>query len=170
MKSGAQLVLGLAVGYFLGRNRRMRFAIMICAAAATGGIGGAGRQLARSGTKLIASSDLASEISPALGEISDIIRGEVLDVARNAALEAVGSRIDSLSDNLHSRAETLRHPEEFAEDVSTRAEDMGKRIGLGGQEPEEDEEHGLESEEEASDESPAPRRSAATTGIHRARR
>lgn len=89
-------------------------------------------------------------------------------------LGLVGSRIDSLSDNLHSQAETLRHPEEFAEDVSTRAEDMGKRIGLGGQEPEEDEEHGLESEEEASDESPAPRRSsrrpAATTGIHRARR
>ena len=140
MKSGPQVALGLAAGYLLGRNRRMRLAIMLDAAAVTGGIGGAGGQLLRRGTELVASSEVMSGISPAVGEITGMIRGELADTAKSAALAAVSSRIDSLSDNLHSQTEALQHPADLAEDVNGRAQGVSRRVPRPRRAPDEPEE------------------------------
>jgi hypothetical protein len=168
------MALGLAAGYFLGRTRRMRLAFMIGAAAATGGAGGAGKQLLRGGTKLVASSELMSKISPAVTEITDLIRDELVDAAKGAAIAAVTSRIDSLSDNLHSRAEALRLPGGPADvmgdsrpgrtPVAAEEEELGQEAEeeeLGEEEEEEEEEQPEdepESRERVAETSPARRR------------
>ena len=46
-----------------------------------------------------------------MNEIVSTIHGDLLDAGKAAATSAVSSRIDSLSDTLHDRAETFRNPE-----------------------------------------------------------
>jgi hypothetical protein len=111
MKGGAQAALALGVGYILGRRRKMRLATMLAIGAATGGIGGLGPAALRRGAKYLGSTDIAGALGPQVGEIVSTVRGELLDAAKGAATAAVTNRIDSLSDSLHDRAETLRNPE-----------------------------------------------------------
>jgi hypothetical protein len=111
MKGGAQAALALGVGYILGRRRKMRLATMLALGAATGGIGRLGPAAVRRGAKYLGSTDIAGALGPQVGEIVSTIRGDLLDAGKAAAATAVSSRIESLSDNLHERAETLRSPE-----------------------------------------------------------
>jgi len=111
MKCSAQTALALGVGYILGRNRKMRLATMLAVGAATGGAAKLGPAALRQGTKYLGKTDIAGALGPQVTEIVNTVRGELLDAAKGAATAAVTSRIDSLSDNLHERAETLRNPE-----------------------------------------------------------
>jgi hypothetical protein len=57
------------------------------------------------------------------------VRGELLDAAKGAAAAAVTSRIDSLSNNLHDRAESLRNPDAAAGKVGDTAGETAGRAG-----------------------------------------
>lgn len=92
MKAGPRVVLAVGVGYLLGRTRKMRLALMIAAAGATGKAGGA-RQLLQRGLRGLADS-------PEFGQITDSLRGELLTAAKSAAASAATSRVKSLNSRL----------------------------------------------------------------------
>ena len=130
MKGGAQAALALGIGYFLGRRRKMRLATMLAVGAATGGAARLGPAALKQGTKYLGKTDIAGALGPQVTEIVDTIRGELLDAAKGAAAAAVTSRIDSLSDSLHDRAETLRNPEAA---VGKAGETAGETVGRAGE-------------------------------------
>jgi hypothetical protein len=129
MKGGAQTALALGVGYILGRRRKMRLATMLALGAATGGVARLGPVAMRQGAKYLGKTDIAGALGPQVTEIVDTVRGELLDAAKGAAAAAVTSRIDSLSDNLHDRAETLRNPEAAVGKVGETAGETAGRAG-----------------------------------------
>jgi len=130
MKCSAQTALALGVGYILGRRRKMRLATMLAVGAATGGAAKLGPAALRQGTKYLGKTDIVGALGPQVTEIVNTVRGELLDAAKGAATAAVTSRIDSLSDNLHERAETLRNPEAA---VGKAGEAAGETVGRAGE-------------------------------------
>jgi hypothetical protein len=130
MKGGAQTALALGVGYILGRRRKMRLATMLALGAATGGAARLGPAAMRQGGKYLGKTDIAGALGPQVTEIVDTVRGELLDAAKVAAAAAVTSRIDSLSDNLHERAEALKNPEAA---VGKVGETAGETVGRAGE-------------------------------------
>jgi hypothetical protein len=130
MKGGAQAALALGIGYILGRRRKMRLATMLAIGAASGGAARLGPAALRQGTKYLGKTDIAGALGPQVTDIVNTVRGELLDAAKGAAAAAVTSRIDSLSDNLHDRAETLRNPEAA---VGKVGETAGETVGRAGE-------------------------------------
>jgi len=130
MKGGVQTALALGVGYILGRRRKMRLATMLAIGAATGGAAKLGPAALRQGTKYLGKTDIAGALGPQVTEIVNTVRGELLDAAKGAAAAAVTSRVDSLSENLHERAETLRNPEAAVGKVGDSA---GETVGRAGE-------------------------------------
>jgi len=130
MKGSVQTALALGVGYILGRHRKMRLATMLAVGAATGGAAKLGPAAMRQGAKYIGKTDIAGALGPQVTEIVNTVRGELLDAAKGAAAAAVTSRVDSLSENLHERAETLRNPEAAVAKVGDTA---GETVGRAGE-------------------------------------
>jgi hypothetical protein len=133
MKGGVATALAIGVGYILGRRRKMRLATMLAAGAATGGAAKLGPAALRQGTKYLGKTDIAGALGPQVTEIVNTVRGELLDAAKGAATAAVTSRIDSLSDNLHDRAETLRNPEAAVDKAGETVGRAGKTAGRAGE-------------------------------------
>lgn len=107
---GTQTALALGVGYVLGRRRKMRLTMMLAVAAATGGAGGAGGAAVRRGVKMLGSTEMLSKVAPQVGEIADTLRDDLVDAGKAAATAAVTNRIESLTDSLHERAQSIREP------------------------------------------------------------
>ena len=130
MKGGMQTALAIGVGYILGRRRKTRLVTMLAAGAAVGGAAKVGPAALRQGNKYLGKTDIAGALGPQLTEIVETVRGELLDAAKGAAAAAVTNRIDSLSDNLHDRAETLKNPEAA---VGKVGETAGETVGQAGE-------------------------------------
>lgn len=168
MKCGPQIALAVGAGYLLGRHHKLRMALGLAAAGATGKLGASGSDLLQQGLKLLGSS-------PELEKIVNSVRGELFEVGKSAARAAAGKQIDTLTSKLHNRVESLRVPggaggEEEEEEEPTR----GRKGGKGGKaraarpEPEDEdedyEEEPEEEEEEEEEEEPAPARGRRATG------
>jgi hypothetical protein len=110
LKNQTQIALAVGAGYLLGRRRKMRLAITLGTAAATGRLGGLPGQLLRRGAKLIGSDGPLGNVSPEVTEIAGMVRGELLSAGKAAALTAVRGRLDHLSDRLHEQAEAVQQP------------------------------------------------------------
>lgn len=102
------MALAVGAGYLLGRTHKTKLALGLAAAAATGKAGGVSGQLLKRGTKLVGSSDALGKLSPELTQVTDMIRGDLVDVGKAAALSAVRGRIDRLSSSLQERADVIR--------------------------------------------------------------
>ncbi|WP_405605017.1 hypothetical protein OG741_36680 [Streptomyces sp. NBC_01410] len=126
MKNG-QVALALTAGYALGRTHKMRWALALAGITAAGRGMGAGR-LAAGAAK-----------SPELSRLTHDVRDQLMSAGRKAVVATASNRIDSLSDRLQSRAESLRTKPEAEE----TEED---------EEPEEIEETEDEEDEEDADE------------------
>lgn len=98
MKAQSRLVLGAGVGlgYFLGRTRKMRLAMMIAGAGATGVLGSPRQLLQRGLSQLGTSADL--------GSLTEAARGQLVGAAKTAAATAASSRIDALTERLQAKA------------------------------------------------------------------
>ena len=83
----------------------------------------------RQGAKYVGKTDIAGALGPQVTEIVNTVRGELLDAAKGAAAAAVTSRIDTLSDSLHERAETLKNPEAAVGKVGETAGETVGRVG-----------------------------------------
>jgi hypothetical protein len=132
MKGGAQTALAIGVGYVLGRRRKMRVATALALGAATGGLGRLGPVALKRAGKYLASTDIGGALGPQVGEIASTIRGDLLDAGKAAAAAAVSGRIESLSDTLHDRAESLRNPEALVAGASETAGRAGRSLSRRG--------------------------------------
>jgi hypothetical protein len=86
----------LTAGYALGRTHKMRWALALAGITAAGKGLGAGR-LAAGAAK-----------SPELSRLTQDVRSQLMSAGRKAVVATASNRIDSLSDRLQSRAESLR--------------------------------------------------------------
>ncbi|GAA0551452.1 hypothetical protein A8924_1369 [Saccharopolyspora erythraea NRRL 2338] len=149
MKSGPQIAMAVAVGYILGRSRKMKLAITV------GGMM-AGRRLAGNPAKLLEQGGKLLAESPELKKLTGDARQRLLEAAKGAALAAASNKIDSLGANLSKRAEGLRTP--HLSDVSAPKQDTGQ------EEPQDEAEDRDEEREER------PARSSARGGERPAQR
>lgn len=121
MKGGTQAALVLGVGYVLGRRRKLRTATVVAAAAATGGVGSLGGAALKRGLKMLGSSKALGDLGPQVGELAEIVRGDLIDAGKAAALASVNNRIGSLSNTLRDRADLVRNPAAGAADAAGAA-------------------------------------------------
>jgi hypothetical protein len=93
VSNGAKVALAVGAGYFLGRTRKMRIAMMLAAAGITGKFPAMPASLVANGLKSLGASDQ-------LHDLTDQLRGEVLNAAKAATLAAATHRVDALNDRL----------------------------------------------------------------------
>jgi hypothetical protein len=123
MVNGAKVALAVGAGYLLGRRRKMRLALMMAAAGITGKFPTSPSALAAQGLKSLGASADVSELSQQL-------RGELLNAARAAALAAATKQIDSLNDRLQGVTSAVG-ADEVLEDVGDTVGSVGDTVGVG---------------------------------------
>ncbi|MEU0517936.1 hypothetical protein [Streptosporangium sp. NPDC006007] len=96
MEGKTELALAIAVGYLLGRCHKLRLALTLALAGATGRLGAQGNLLEQ-GMKLLGSS-------PELEKIAESVRSGLLEAGKAAAVTAASRQINSLSSRLSERA------------------------------------------------------------------
>ena len=101
MKSGAQIGVAVAAGYVLGRFHKMKWAMALATMAGRKRLASQGGGMLKQGSKLVQSS-------PELTRLTDDIKGSLMEAGKAAAVAAVGSRINSLSEGLRERSESMR--------------------------------------------------------------
>jgi len=99
VKCGARVALGVIGGYFLGRTKKMKLAMMLGGMAAGRKAGGPG-ELLRTGSKLLNSS-------PELARLTEEVRGRLLEAGKGAALAVAARQVESLTDRVGKRVESL---------------------------------------------------------------
>jgi hypothetical protein len=99
VKCGVRVAIGVAGGYFLGRTKKMKLALMLGGMAAGRSAGGPGELLGR-GTKLLNSS-------PELARLTDVLRGRLLEAGKGAALAVATRQVESFTDRVGKRVESL---------------------------------------------------------------
>lgn len=103
MKAGPRIATAVAIGYALGRTRKMKLAIAI-------GSMMAGRRLATHPGELLERGVHQLASSPQVGKLTGEVRTQLLEALKAAALAAASNKIDSLGDTLTQRADALRTP------------------------------------------------------------
>jgi hypothetical protein len=142
MKNAARMALIAVAAYPLGRYHKLRWALMLAAFGATGRLESPG-QFALQGVKGLANS-------PELSELTDAVRGQLLDAARAAATSAVTSSVGSLTDRLNDQTEALRKP---AADVAGGVSKAAGQSSAEDEESEDEEDESDRAEEAEADES-----------------
>lgn len=145
MKAGARVALAVGAGYLLGRTKKMRLALMIAAAGATGRSGTSPGALLQGGLKQLGSS---AEVT----KVAELARDELLGAAKAAAVTAASRRIESLSGRLQDGGRLKDAVTSGGE--TAEAEDEDEDTG----------ERGRAEEEEDEPERPVRRRTASRRG------
>jgi hypothetical protein len=148
------VAVAVAVGYFLGRTRKMRVALTLAAAGATGKLASNPGALLKQGTALLGTS-------PQLKELADDVRGRLVDTGKAAAVSAVSGQINSLTDRLRERTDALQLPKppgSAADDERAGAAESYEEDEEFLDDEEPDEELDEASQEEDEEESAAERR------------
>lgn len=99
--SNVALVAAAAGGYLLGRTKKGKLAIAVASWAL-------GRKYGINPTALVSQLGRSLADSPQLNQLTEQVRGELMEAGRKAVTQAVDSQFDSLADSLHSRTQTLR--------------------------------------------------------------
>ena len=100
MKHGGRVMLAVAGGYFLGRTKKMKLAIMLAGVASGNKIARDPTQLLAQGTRLVASN-------PQFSALSDQVRDRLVEAGKGVAVAVVSRQMDSLSDRLSERTDRL---------------------------------------------------------------
>jgi len=98
MKCAARVALGVAGGYFLGRTKKMKLALMLAGTAAGREAGGPAALLGQ-GKKIV-------DGSPELSRLVDEVRGRLLTAGKGAALSVAARQVESLTDRVAGRVES----------------------------------------------------------------
>jgi hypothetical protein len=99
MKCGSQIAVAVVGGYLLGRSRKTRLAALLALLAAGG-------KLPIDQRELLSRTPLGGPLEKLTGDL----RTQLVDAGMSVAKKAASDRIDSLSDKLQQRADTLRVP------------------------------------------------------------
>jgi hypothetical protein len=117
MKDGLRIALAVGAGYVMGRRRKMRLALTLAAAGASGRLGKNPAALVKQGSKLL-------NASPEVKNLTETVRGRLVEAGKAAAVTAASSQIDALTDRLQRRTDALLQPrrpggarEEAEEDI-----------------------------------------------------
>ncbi|MGN6676236.1 MAG: hypothetical protein ACTHKL_00445 [Streptosporangiaceae bacterium] len=129
MNKASTVALAIGAGYLLGRKRKLRMALIVASAAATGRVGDVAANALKRGGSLAASSGAMGKLSPELTKVMGTVRGDLADAGKAAVQAAMASRIESLTDSLHDRAEGLRNPAEPDEGEQDQPDDSDRRGG-----------------------------------------
>ena len=121
-------MLAVAGGYFLGRTKKMKLAIMLAGVASGNKIARDPTQLLAQGTRLVASN-------PQLSALSDQVRDRLVEAGKGVAVAVVSRQMDSLSDRLSERTDRL----------SGRRDEDDRAANLSDEEPDEPEAAGQHS-------------------------
>lgn len=98
MICGVFVAVGVAGGYFLGRTKKMKLALMLGGMAA-GRAGGPGQ--------LIAQASKLLRQSPELARLTDEVGGRLLETGKGAAIAIATRQVESLTDRVGKRVESL---------------------------------------------------------------
>ena len=140
MKCGARIAMGVAGGYFLGRTKKMKLALMM-------GGWAAGRQMGGPGQILGQASKLLGQ-SPELTALTDQVRGRLLEAGKEAAMAVATRRMEALTDRVGRRVEDL------AEVRRVPDRDIGRGADLDDRDVESEDDY--EDVEDAEEEAPPP--------------
>ncbi|AYA24478.1 hypothetical protein SAMN02745947_01561 [Rhodococcus rhodochrous J3] len=159
MKPGARVALGVGIGYFLGRTKKMRLAMMLAGAGMTGKLPSNPQELLQRSASMLGSS-------PEINKITESVRGELMNAARAAAVTAASNRIDALNERLQSRASgggerSEDEPEdaEYEDEYDERDEEPEYEADESdAAQDETGDDEGAEEESDTEPERPAPRR------------
>lgn len=99
------LALGLVGGYLLGRTRKAKFALTVASVVLGKRMGVNPQQLLTEGLKKLSST-------PEFSRLEEQIRGELMSAGKSMVTAAANRRMDSLSDALRDRTESLSGLEE----------------------------------------------------------
>ncbi|WNG93885.1 hypothetical protein [Mycobacterium sp. ITM-2016-00318] len=114
MSNGGKVALAVGAGYMLGRTKKMRLALMLAAAGITGKFPTSPTALVGQGLKSLgANADVT--------QLTEQLRGELLNAGRAAALSAATSQIESLNDRLQGVTSAV--------DVDDTLDDVGGLLG-----------------------------------------
>ena len=114
MSNGGKVALAVGAGYLLGRTKKMRLALMLAAAGITGKFPSSPTALVGQGLKSLgANADVT--------QLTEQLRGELLNAGRAAALSAATSQIESLNDRLQGVTSAV--------DVDDTLDDVGGLVG-----------------------------------------
>jgi uncharacterized membrane protein YgcG len=152
VKCGARIAMGVAGGYFLGRTKKMKLALMLGGWAAGRELGGPGQIIGQAGKML--------GENPQVAELTDQVRGRLLEAGKGAAMAVVTRQVEALTDRMSHRVEDLGGVGQVA--------DLGRDFGdadLGAVsrngEPDDDEldelDEQYELDDQEQDEEPVPR-------------
>jgi hypothetical protein len=103
MKDGVRIGMAVGLGYLLGRTRKMRLALMIAGVGVTGRLGKNPAALVKQGAGVLGSS-------PEFKTLTDTLRGRLVEVGKTAAITAVSSQVDTLSEKIGERTRSLGVP------------------------------------------------------------
>ncbi|WP_406238627.1 hypothetical protein [Nocardia sp. NBC_01009] len=144
MKGGTRVAIGVGIGYLLGRTHKMRFALMMAGAAMSRRSSGVPAELLKQGTSLLKSS-------PQLTQLTDTVRGELLDAVRSAAVTAASNRIDAFNARLEQGSTLLADKEDRDESRETDSDEdeSDEQPTRGDEQASADEDEDLEDEEDS---------------------
>src|SRR4051812_23391951 len=101
MSTTSRVGAAVAAGYFLGRFKKLRLALMVGSALANKNVRSSGLGMLHQGTKTLTSS-------PEAKKLTEQITSQLMEAGKAAAVTAAASRIDKLSDKLNERSSGLR--------------------------------------------------------------
>ena len=125
MKGSMQAAAAIGIGYVLGRNRRFRTAVIVAAGMTVGGTT-VGNLALKRGMKMLGSTEAIQKVAPQLGDLADVVRGDLVAAGKAAATAAVTSQLDAVTGSLHDRAERLRNPAATVAEGAEEATEAGR--------------------------------------------
>ncbi|MFD7008256.1 hypothetical protein [Rhodococcus jostii] len=112
-----QIAAAVVVGYWLGRGHRKKLGLLLASA-------GAGR-LAGGPQEMVDRASKLPQTSPEFAELSESVRGQLLDAVKVAAMTAATARVDALDNRLLSGSDAvLETAEDLVEDTADMAGDV----------------------------------------------
>nr|WP_271211141.1 hypothetical protein [Rhodococcus wratislaviensis] len=112
-----QIAAAVVVGYWLGRGHRKKLGLLLAAAGA-GRLAGGPQEMVDRASKLL-------RTSPEFAELSESVRGQLLDAVKVAAMTAATARVDALNNRLLSGSDAvLETAEDLVEDAADLAGDV----------------------------------------------
>lgn len=102
MNNGSRLGLAVTAGYILGKFHKMKWALALAALARRGRLPSGPGGLLQQGAKLLTSS-------PEFTNLTGEMKGRLVNAGKAAAVGAVSSKINSLSEGLRQRGDAMRN-------------------------------------------------------------
>src|SRR3954471_423302 len=114
MASKSKIAAGVAGGYLLGRTKRLRLAMTLASMLAGQKVAGNRQELLAQGNKLLNSS-------PQLQQLQEQLSGRLMQVAREAAMMAVATRVESMTRSLQGSEDEQDEDEQDGEEPTDEA-------------------------------------------------